>query len=420
MNKKILIISNAALSQTDSNGRNLARLLDCYSADEKAQFCTYGTPDFGECKNYYMVTDNDALLSFRKKKAIKNGEILDSNFTVANQNVKRKKRKTPFRMLAREYVWKHGTWYNKYLKRWLRENEPKCIFVVGGDNCFVLDLARRISIEKGIPLILYSTEEYQFKNYNYVTKHPSLLYLIWHKRLTNAYKKISKCVSCGIFNTRSLADLYQKEYGFRCYSLFQTSNIDFIENYRLNGEIIVSYLGNLGLNRHKALIEVANAIGEQYQNVILDVYGKPSDAAKKELINCPYINLKGFVPYEEVVSIIHSSTLVVHAEYFDRFYTRDLKYAFSTKISDSICSGTPFFLYAPSNLAETEFVKNNECAFVATNKNELAEQIHLALSDEKSRAEVVEKARFVKDEFLSNKGQIKTIIGNLIYESSSD
>ena len=68
-----------------------------------------------------------------------------------------------------------------------------------------------------------------------------------------------------------------------------------------------------------------------------------------------------------------SSDLLVHAECFENFYREDLKFAFSTKIADSLAIGVKFLLYAPEELACTEYLKNARAAYVVTTSDELSD-----------------------------------------------
>ena len=418
MQTKILIISNASLNQSDSNGRTILRLVDCFGKEQKTQFYTYGNPDFNECNSFYHVSDRDALHSLLKFET-KNGEVDTSSvISAVSSQTKKKGKKTPLKMLIREVVWKYGRWNNKYLKKWINDVSPSCILVVAGDNCFTLDLARNIAKEKNIPIFLYSTEEYPFKDYNFVTKRFSLFYLIWRRKLLKAYKRIEKFVRNGVFNSEALAKLYESKYSYNCSCIYQSSNIDFVENCHIQNTPVVSYLGNLGLNRHKALIEIANVLSGICPEAKLNIYGNANETVKKTLEEKPNIILHGFVSYDEVVRVIHNSTLLIHAEYNDPFYNRDLKYAFSTKITDSVCSGTPFLIYAPIEYEETLFLKNNKCAFVANNRKELEFVLADALFDHKKRKEIVSNARLIKDSYFTNKGEFKKIVEEALNESN--
>ena len=67
--------------------------------------------------------------------------------------------------------------------------------------------------------------------------------------------------------------------------------------------------------------------------------------------------------YENVTRVIHESTLVVHAETQEPFYVRDLRYGFSTKIADSVCSGTPLLIYGDKSMASMDFIEKENCTF---------------------------------------------------------
>ena len=73
---KILIISNAAFSKTDSNGRTLENYFGGYDKSRLAQFFVYGVPDFDICENYYKVADRDALKSLFTLRQ-HGGEVVD-------------------------------------------------------------------------------------------------------------------------------------------------------------------------------------------------------------------------------------------------------------------------------------------------------------------------------------------------------
>lgn len=419
MEKRVLIIANGAMSDTDSNGRTIARLFDCFSKEQKAQFFTYGEPDFSQCDRYYKVSDNDALHSLLRLRP-KDGKVHpQEKRTEVVSNEKPSVKKTPLALLLRETVWKISPWKNRYLKQWIDEVDPNCIFLYLGDNWFTVDLAIWISRKKQIPILVYSTEEYTFKDYNYITKRKSLFYSIWLKKLRKSYSRLSKYTKLGLFNSRELTKLYASTYPYPCRTLYQSSDIEYCSNYRAKDTQRISYLGNLRLNRHKALIEIAQALQSLNQGLVLDIYGNADERVRAEFEKQPNIRLHGFVPYAKVTEVIHRSTLLIHAEYSDVFYNRDLKYAFSTKITDSVCSGTPLFLYTPRELVCADFVLDEGCAFYEGKKEKLAEVLYEALFDEEARKNVAQNAERVKEQHFTNRGALKEIIEGILDEGTT-
>ena len=416
MENRLLVISNACFSDSDSNGRSILRLLESLPKEQKAQFFTYGEPSFSACNNYYKISDKTALKSIIKRRI--DGKVISLN---NNKSIVSKKyKKTPLKMIIRELVWKFGGWKNKYLNAWINSFDPNCILLVGGDNCYLLDFAKKIAKEKKIPIILYSTEDYQFKDYNYLTKRKSIFYFFFRLKLKHTYKKVSKYVKAGIFNSDFLRELYSKNYSFDCYTIYQTSNINWVDKKDLPKAPRVSYLGNLGLKRYLSLIEIGECLNKIYPNIKLDVYGKCNEEEKKALLTSKYISYKGIVPYDEVIRIIHNSSLLIHTEYNNQFYLKDLKYAFSTKIGDCVSSGTPLLIYAPSQLAETKFLSDNKCAFVATNKSELYDQLKKSLTNNFEREKILYNAYQIKQKCFTNCGNFTNILEKVLNESSSD
>ena len=74
---------------------------------------------------------------------------------------------------------------------------------------------------------------------------------------------------------------------------------------------------------------------------------------------------------------------------------RQLQYAFSTKIADSISSGKCFVLYAPKELACSKYILENGCGWLATTKDKLNQVLVGILSDAKQRDEVLQRAHDV-------------------------
>lgn len=404
--KRTLVIANACFSDVGANGRTLKNLFVDTDAGKLAQFFVYGEPDFSVCQKYYQVSDKDALQSllFPKKAGTLIKEEKLEKYKETNTEGKNEK-KTPVKALGREMVWRLGRWRTKRLWEWMDAFEPEIIVLFIANSAFLIRLTREIEKRYQIPVIVYSTEGYNFMDYNYFTRRFSLIYYIYYAWLCREYKKLAQFVKQGFFNTTLLRDKYALEYGYPCSCAMNKSQIDWIEHSEIESEEIrITYLGNLGLGRHKALIEVAEVLQKIDQKLYLDIYGVASDELiKKELEENAGIRFRGFISYDKVKEVIHKSNLLVHAELNDAMTNRDLKYAFSTKIADCVCSGTPLLIYANEGLAETVFLKENDCAFIAHDKEGLKEILKQALTDQNTRRRILQNARITRDKFLTGK-----------------
>ena len=108
--------------------------------------------------------------------------------------------------------------------------------------------------------------------------------------------------------------------------------------------------------------------------------------------------------------------LVFHTESFDPFYCKDIRHGFSTKIADSLASGTCFCIFAPETLSCTKYVKTNNCGCVITDESmleialkEVIETGDLRETYVKNALAIVEKNHRATD----NQAKMAEIINNL-------
>ena len=415
MKKRLLVLTNACFFDADSNGRTLAKLFQSYDKPCLAQFFVYGNPDFSICERYYQVSDRAALMSMLMRKetgGVVHNAVSDQQYA-KEQSIYggRKVKKTPLNLLLREIAWKFGHWNGKKLRTWIEEFQPEAIFVSVAANPHLCRLAAQLAKNYRLPVYLYSTESYYFMEYNYLTKRPSLFYKLFHFWVKKSYYELEKYVKIGIFNTPLLQERYAQEFSFPCTCAYSPSDIDFQENTTLHEQRTVSYLGNLGLNRYLALIKLAETLQEIVPGTKLDVYGEiPNEDVKQALAHCRAIRYCGVIPYKDVVSVIHQSDLVVHAEWNNPVMNQTIRYGFTTKIADSVCSGTPFLAFAHKGLAGIDFLIRNQCAFVAETEEELREQLRLALFNENARRKVLASAKMTREKYFRNTDDMVRII----------
>lgn len=400
---RILILSNECFSESSSNGRTLSMFFWGWPKNTIAQFYIHGNPNFLLCDNYFSVSDKEALLAFRTKKSIGKHILADNNFEtncyssdiMEFASLKINKR-TPFTLLCRELVWRSQKWKGKEFTSWLQSFNPQVILLQAGDFPFMYLLAREISHERNIPLILYNSEEYYFKNYNYLPNSglSGMLYPTFRYLLRKEVKKTIKSAANSIYSCDLLKKLYDAEFQKPSKVLYTSSFIKNDEIVNRNSKLIqISYLGNLGVGRHESLIDIAEALQCINPKYFLHVYGRiPNKKIENKIKSCKGIIYKGIVNYSDVISIIHESTLLVYTESFSDFYRRDLRCAFSTKIADSLASGTCLFVYAPDTQAGTQYLLNNRCASVVTNKKELEKKLYEILENPELRREYIKNA----------------------------
>lgn len=400
---KILILSNECFSEMSSNGRTLGNFFIGWDKENIAQFFIQnGTPDFKYCNNFFKVTDKEALKSLVLKKLGGKVELkIEENKKINNQLVTSKKiKKNPLTMIVRNLVWRIGLWKRNGFYNWIKEFNPDIVLLQAGDSPFMYDLAYDISKKFNIKLVIYNSEGYYFKDFDYFKSKglPHLFYPIFIKILKTSLEKAYKQSSYVFYLCDELKKEYNKIFNEKSTVFYTSSEMLPILKEEKNEEFIISYCGNLGINRHRSLIEIADTVQKIDSNIFINVYGKaPTEQVKKELEECKGIKYHGMVSYEKVQEIMYKSDLLLHVESFDEFYKEDLKFAFSTKIADSLSCGKSFLLYAPENLACTKYIIENKVAHVVTEKDKLYNTLFKIIEDEKFRKKYISNALIISE-----------------------
>lgn len=399
---RILIISNECLSDASSNGRTLKNFLLGWPREKLAQFyINRGKPDFKICMNYYSVTDSEAVKVFLKKK-IHNGLVNPDRGLQKDKGTEDKKghkiERNALSMFIREIVWNSRRWMDYGFDKWVNAYNPEIVLFQAGDSGFMCDLACNLSDRFNAPLIIYNSEGYYFKDYDYFRAKgiAHIAYPIFRKKFCLSFEKAIKKAYVSIYICDALKKQYDKYFKLPSVVIYTaTTNVldSRLVREKSDGEFTISYLGNMGVGRIESLCEIGNLLNRTAPGTYLDLYGKiPNDEMKRKLESYHGIRYRGFVSYEEVVKVMHESDLLVHVESFDTFYKKDSEFAFSTKLADSLASGTCFLLYAPENMACFQYLRENQAAYVASNKRELEECINMILNKPDERLKFLKNA----------------------------
>ncbi len=399
---RVLLICNECLSNCTSNGRTMRKFMVGWPKDRLAQFYVIsGTPDFAVCDNYFMVSDWEALQAFKMKK-IQNGKIDKQKVSACSPDLKENRKatinKTPITMMARELVWGTGRWKKYGFLNWVDDYKPDVILLQAGDSGFMCNLSVWLSDRFHAPIVIYNSEGYCFKNYDYFRSHgvAHLLYPVFRRYFLKSFNSVIQKARKSVYICEELEQEYKRHYNLPSTTIYTATEVSNLkkENVSSKGNYTVSYLGNMGLGRVDALCEFAAVLHEVNEAARLDIYGKVKSQAVIEKFKTHHnIRYKGFVSYDEVLNVMRMSDLLIHVENFDDFYKEDLKFAFSTKIADSLASGTCFLLYAPESFACTKYLLENQAAYVAVDRSQLKEYLKLLIQDENASTRYMSNAQ---------------------------
>lgn len=396
--RKILIIGHNCFSESGSNGRTLANFFKGYPKDKLAQFYIYNEqPSSTVCDRYYRVTDREAVKSLVRGGC--GGEIRrqDGEASASQTAAEKKPKKTPFVYFLREWVWRLGRWRSKKLWRWIEEFSPDVVLFQAGDAAFMFDFARKVAIKQNVPLVIYNTESYYFKDKNFLvnTTFSNFWYKIFHRYFRRHAARTIRHAQKTIYNSDMLREVYDEEFHIPSVTVLSSTDLLGTPPVEKTENVTISYLGNFGVGRHKSLMELAGVLRSIDPTLTLRVYGNASEEVKRAFAETDGITYGGFVSYDDCVRIMKESTLLVHAESFLDFYLEDSKYAFSTKIADCLASGTCLFVYAPRELMFTKYLLEHEAAAVASDPDEAKGELERLLHSDALRQAYAERAMAV-------------------------
>jgi len=414
--KKILVVSYMALMNNTPNGRTMKSLIQGVERENICTFNVIGSPDSDCCSAGYKMNNTDVLKSifsfheFGHEVELEEQSQYDNN-VIPSEEV-RKKKKNSWKYLFRELVWSVGHTKGKRFKKWLKNQKPDCIVYMYGDSPSLQNLSLWISKYLNIPLIVYSCENYCFKNYNYIDSEHQFPFSIYNKLSLKATNQLFKRCDTIICNSDELCQEFQENYPSikNTFTITMASNLEYIKNtdVRKIEDTKIIYMGALGWYRVRALVNIANALSSIDPRLKLDVYGRTNDSKIIDIFNsCDNLRYNGYVSYDEVQRITREAALNLEVINIDPIIERNKKYGLSTKFADAVSCGTPFLLYAPMNMIETSIALKNQCAFIVNDNKDLVEVLKRALFDQTARELQVDNALETKKKLFNNSSNIE-------------
>lgn len=399
---KVLIMSHNPITDYNSMGKTFLGLFSTFPEEDLCQFYIYPTlPNIKVCRSYYRITDHEALRSilFRGNsgRCISNDEIKKENTLYENDNISKiyldKSSHRELKILVRDIIWKLATVKNRRLAVWLSEEKPSVIFAAPGASGFFYQLVFRFARQLNIPIVTYVCDDFYFSN----RSKKGVIKRIYAHYIRKKIKRLLEA-SCHVITiSEELAYDYATEFGCQCTVISTGANLKRAWNPICGDGKILSYFGNLQLGRYLSLAEVAKSLDlynlKHNSSIILNIY--TADCSPKILEafkGIKSVNFCGFLTADKMYVEMNKASVLLHIESFDNENRVRVKYSVSTKIADSLASGICVLAYGPEGLASIEYLRRNECAFVANNGVELERELSECLGNPEARTKAAARA----------------------------
>lgn len=391
---KVLIVSHNCFGTAQSMGKTLCSLFGGFDKDELMQLYFYPSlPDTDVCGAYFRITDSDAARSVWRRnrcgREIAPAEIAATNGLYESEKARAryapKKGKGPFARWLRDLLWRLGSTRTAALKDWLRSGAPDVVFYALGDDTFSQAMACFAADFLDVPLVTYICDEFVFsrKTMPYGVR-------FWRKgasdRIARTVRKSARIVTI----CEQLGKAYEAAFGTPYTAVMTGSSFAAGSLAGEKDPCRVSYIGNFGLGRAAPLAAIAAALTK-----IAEKTGKPyrfTYYGDRQSALDGVIAYGGRLSPQEVRDVMAQSTLLVHAETFDPAYRARLRYSMSTKLADTLASGTCLFCYCPADTALSAHLRDNGAAVTADDPALLENALCAALTDRDLREKTVENA----------------------------
>ena len=378
--KKILVLSMSAWnSQVGSD--TWPTLMSGLNPDNIANIAfREEIPDNPICNNYFVLSENRVLKSIFKRE-IKTGRRVgsavnkgDFSADLKEHNLryqKMSKKRSFWRLLAREVVWKLGKWKTKELNEFLLEFNPDIIlYFMDGYIHFnrICKYAKKKTNAKAIGF---------FVDDNFTFKQSKKIGMKAFRVLQRySLKKLARKTDA----FWALTDMTKKEadetFNIDCTVITKPINreIDYKE-WQVGDPISILYTGNLQIGRDKSLIKVVNTLKELNQEktyFTVDVYTKTvlSEEVLKEL-DCDFCKIHDPIPQSEVLALQEKADVLLFLEDIDGADAKTARLSFSTKITDYLSSGKSIFAVGCIDTAPMQYFITNDIAIVADNSEDM-------------------------------------------------
>ncbi len=377
--KKIFVFTNNPISLNNSNGRSVFNLLKSASDYEIFNFYVHDGNASIDNITYFRISNKDALNIFlgRKKKITFNKALASPISDISSQKKSgNTAKKTSFKLLLRDFIWSRKKTL-KMIVEFCHQIKPDILFYQVGDSASFNNIAVTLKESLGVPLIIYDTEDYYFKKWDYVRGRffKSPIFKLYKKKYDNSFETLISHTDKAVFLTEDLLKIHTQYFGKLNSVCIYNSYSPMPQNVQIvPGQII--YSGNLEVGRIDSIIEISKALSDIDPDLHLTICSQTKNKKIfKRLNELKNVIFLGEISYKENLNLILSSQLILHIESFDPFYIQDTKHAFSTKIPDCLATLNSMLIYAPSTSSIYRYFDKYKCGWYCDNLNDLRKHL---------------------------------------------
>lgn len=390
--QRVLIVNASAIGESSGTGVTLGNLwcdypkenilqirIDCHENIFDEDYHTISTP-----VEFCAVPNKISIRRSVKRKTNITNTVLMSNTCIAQKGVK-----ASVNDAIRGIF---DSWPLKFscLNERIDSFKPEVIYTCGA-SIRILKTALYYSKRYDIPIVLHLMDDWPGTIYT-----TSWASTIFRGMVLSKLKQVAQRSHRSFAISEALAKKYEQMLGVEMLPLMNpAADIATDINTHDEGVVRFVYAGSLGINRWKSLLDIAKYLqDEKGGESQFDLY-VPKRFLMDEMVaafESYHAHLHAYVDRDELGKIYKRSDVMVYAESFDVNVAEFTKYSLSTKIPEYMGTGNAMLAYLPKSAHANDYIRDREVGFVANTKEELAQVLHVILTDEQSRQEMAKRA----------------------------
>lgn len=394
---KVLFISQSPINASVSVGNTFLNVFDGVENIEFGSiYAKSGFPDM-RIKEAFRINEKMILKALIGKQV---GEMVAERYygeKVSNgkgMSFVKRKRWTIFFWLQ-NFIWMLPFWKSKRLKAFLDNFKPDVIFTVLNDSIPLNRMIRFVRRYTKKPIALYAWDDNYSMRTSGASPFKKLNRLFSRANMRKTVKRASKFYVISQIQKREYEAWFQRD----CKIL--TKSEDFSSVACLKKDFVMPlrlvFTGNIGMNRWVTLGMLAfvlKRINNDGVKAQLYIYsGNELTTEMQTALNVDESSFfMGSVPAGEIASLQAKADILVHVEGLDKKSQKEVHQSFSTKLVDYFKAARPILAIGPKNVASIEYLRDNNCAFLAETEEELYEGLLSLINDREKLRILAENA----------------------------
>lgn len=257
--------------------------------------------------------------------------------------------------------------------------KPDIIYTLGA-SISVMKVANRASERYHIPIMIHFMDDWS----HFLQDEKGIVQKIYKMKLQKWLKKTYTHSKICLAISPKMSEEYQNETGIKHIPMMNSVDLKtyYCKEKESTNTIIFTYAGGLHLDRWKAINDIIEELKkiDSKNQICVRIYTKAGDIQKyQKYFDEKIVEFYEYVSHEKVREVYQTTDVLIHAETNNPLLRGYFRYSISTKIPEYLASNRTLLFYGPKDIALYSYLKDNNVAYVANDKEELKQQLEKIL-----------------------------------------